>query len=86
MAVRKSDVERQIAALQAQLDSAESDDEVWIKDGDHEIKVTGNRASTILGRFSKLWEAEEEGEEGEASDEKQDPPAAAKKPSYFKGK
>lgn len=86
MTVRKSDVERQIAALQAQLADADSDDEIWIKDGDHEIKVTGNRATTVLQRFAKLWETDEGGDEGDEGDEKQDPPAAAKKSSYFKGK
>ena len=86
MAVRKSDVERQIAALQAQLADADSDDEVWIKDGDHEIKVTGNRATTVLQRFAKLWESDDEGGGEDDEPEKQDPPAAAKKPSYFRGK
>lgn len=70
----RAEIEKSIAALQAQLENADTDDEVWIKDGDHEIKVSGKRATAILGRYAKLWEAEEddgeEESEGESEDEK----------------
>lgn len=67
---KRSEVEARIAALQAELENADTDDEVWIKEGDHEIKVTGKRATTILSRFSKLWEDDGgEGDEGDEGDE-----------------
>jgi hypothetical protein len=82
---KRSEVEARIAALQAELDDADTDDEVWIKDGDHEIKVSGKRATTILSRYSKLWE--DEGAEG-GDDDEEEPPAVEKpkRESLFKGK
>lgn len=54
---RRSDIERQIADLQAQLEGADTDDEVWIKDeSGREVKVTGRRATSVLERFKDLWE------------------------------
>lgn len=74
--VKRSEIEKQIAALQTQLDSADTDDEIWIKDGDHEIKVTGKRATSILGRYAHLWEtnddAETESEENTSADTEND--------------
>lgn len=85
---KRSDIERQITELQAQLESADTDDEVWIRDGDHEIKVSGKRATAILGRFKGLWEQEPEagGAEGEeeAEEEADEPPAGGG--GYFKGR
>ena len=69
MMASRAEIEKNIAALQAQLENADTDDEVWIKDGDHEIKVSGRRATAILGRYAKLWEAEEEGDDEEESGE-----------------
>lgn len=76
---KRSAIEQQIAALQAELENADTDDEVWLKDETgHEIKVSGKRATTILSRFSKLWETEDSGEGGEeeAEEEKPDPKPA----------
>ena len=74
--VKRSEIEKQIAALQSQLDSADTDDEIWIRDGDHEIKVTGKRATSILGRYAHLWEtnddAETESEEDATADTEDD--------------
>lgn len=85
---KRSDIERQITELQAQLEQADTDDEVWIRDGDHEIKVSGKRATAILGRFKGLWEQEPEaGEaegEGEGEEEPDAPPAGGG--GYFKGR
>lgn len=89
---KRSDIERQIAALQAELESADTDDEVWIKDGDHEIKVSGKRATAILGRFKGLWEQEseagasedEDDDDQDDEDEKDAPPAGGG--GYFKGR
>ena len=74
MAKHRADIEAQIAALQQELDQADTDDEVWIKDGDREIKVTGRRASSVLARFSDLWEekTEDQADGGDDQDEDQD--------------
>jgi hypothetical protein len=81
---KRSDIEQQIAALQAQLDGADTDDEVWIKDGDREIKVSGKRATTILGRFADLWESE--GAEEDSEEEETPGDEKPKRDSFFKGK
>ena len=69
---KRTDIEKQIAALQAELDGADTDDEIWIKDGDHEIKVSGKRATSVLSRYAHLWETNEdaptESEEDASSD------------------
>lgn len=85
---KRSDIEARIAALQAELDGADTDDEVWIKDGDHEIKVSGKRATTILGRYAKLWEDETDGGDADADDAGDDVPDddKPKKETFFKGR
>jgi hypothetical protein len=78
MAARtRAQVEADMARLQAELDGADTDDEVWIReDGHPAVQVKGKRATTILSRYSKLWEeddpadGEEEGEEGDVEDPK----------------
>lgn len=64
-------IQEQIDALQAQLDTADTDDEVWIKDDKgREIKVSGRRATAVLGKFSDLWQDNApEGESGEGDGE-----------------
>ena len=64
----RDEIERNIAALQEQLANADTGDEVWVKDGDHEVKISGKRATTILNKFSKLWE-DEGGDEGDGADD-----------------
>ena len=71
---KRSEIEARIKALQDELDGADTDDEVWIKDGDHEIKVSGKRATTILSRYSKLWEDEGDDGDGDAGDANGDEP------------
>lgn len=75
MATRKrSDVEAQIAALQAELDTADTDDEIWVKgDDNREYKVTGRRATSILGKLGLLGDDSEEPAE-EAEEEPEDDP------------
>lgn len=52
---KRSDIQSQIEALQAQLDQADTDDEVWVKDDNgREVKVSGRRATSILGRLGLL--------------------------------
>jgi hypothetical protein len=81
---KRSDIEKQMAELQKQLDTADTDDEIWIKDeSGHEIKVTGRRATSVLNRYAKLFEekAEEgEEEEGQEEEEEKDPAPPA---GYF---
>ena len=74
---KRSDIEAQITALQAELDKADTDDEVWIKDDSgREIKVTGRRATTVLSRFGDLFDAPaEEGDEGEGDEGGEGDPA-----------
>lgn len=90
MAAKRSDIEKQIAALQAELEGADTDDEIWIKDeSGHEIKVSGKRATTVLNRFAKLWETEgdEEDEDEDEQEEADDKGAKdAKTGGYFKSK
>ena len=65
---KRSDIEAQISALQAELDKADTDDEIWIKDDSgREIKVTGRRATTVLSRFGDLF-TEPAGEEGQGEE------------------
>lgn len=83
MAARRTraDVERELESLKSELEGLGSDDEVWIREGDREFRVTGDKATKILGRFSDLWDdagdgGEGEGGEGEGGDPPADPPAA----------
>lgn len=81
---KRSEIEKQIAALQTQLDNADTDDEIWLKDGDHEIKISGKRATSILGRYAHLWETDDattEPEEGAPADTEDDSDAAGDAPA-----
>lgn len=65
----KAQLAKQIQALQAEMDTADTDDEVWIKGDDGvEIKVTGQRATSILGRYGHLWESGEDDDDQEEPD------------------
>jgi hypothetical protein len=66
---KRSDIQAQIDKLTADLDAADTDDEVWIRDGSREIKVTGNRATTILGKFSDLWKSEPDEDDDDQDDD-----------------
>ncbi|MEV8530094.1 hypothetical protein AB0451_39480 [Streptomyces sp. NPDC052000] len=76
---KRSEIEQQIARLQADLENADTDDEVWIKDqSGTEIKVTGRRATSVLDRFKDLWATEEGADQGDddAGDDTADEPPA----------
>jgi hypothetical protein len=86
----RSQIEAELAALQSELDGADTDDEVWVKGPDgHEVKVTGRRATNVLSRFGSLFDAPDEGgaaggdgaDEDEDEDEKDPEPGGA---GYFK--
>jgi hypothetical protein len=65
----RAQIEAQIAELQGQLDTADTDDEVWVKDErGREFKVAGRRATSLLGRLGLL---DDDGEDD--SDESDDP-------------
>lgn len=82
---KRSDIEAQIAALQSELDTADTDDEIWVKDDNgREFKVTGRRATSVLkklGIHDIADDAEGQGDEGEEADENADP--APGKDGYF---
>lgn len=71
---KRSDIEKQIADLQSQLDAADTDDEIWIKDpSGHEIKVTGKKATSVLNKFAALWSDNTENEEDDTEDDAEEP-------------
>lgn len=89
----RAQLEAAMAELQAELDGADTDDEVWIKEGDREFKVTGRRATTVLGRFKDLWEesdasAGQGDQDGDGDDQDDDDDQADDQPgggtSYFR--
>lgn len=85
----KADIQRDMEALQAELDSAEPDDEVWVKDeSGREIKLTGRRASSVLSRFADLFTDDATpADEGEGDEEEEGDELPDKKPAggnYFK--
>lgn len=70
----RAEIEASIAELQAELDTAETDDEIWIKHPDgHEVKVTGRKASNVLKKFGGIFDDDaddqSEGDDQEESDE-----------------
>lgn len=82
----KAQIQQQIDALTAQMDDADTDDEVWVKDETgREVKVTGKRATSILDRFADLWKDDDadagDGDKGDKGDgDKDDKPAGG---GYF---
>lgn len=90
MATRKrSDVEAQIAALQAELDTADTDDEVWVKGDDgREYKVTGRRATSVLKKLGLADILADDSEEpaGEEAEEEQEEDPKPKGGYFGRGK
>lgn len=84
----KAEIQAQIDALTADLESADSDDEVWVEENGRRIQFKGSKATGILNKFKDLWEepagegGEGDGGEGDGGEgESQDPKPP--KPSYF---
>jgi len=73
----KAEIQAQIDALSAELEGAESDDEVWVEENGRRVQFKGSKATGILNKFKDLWEepaAPGEGEgEGEGDGETKDP-------------
>ena len=68
----KDEIAAAIAELQAEMDSADDDDEIWVKHPDgHEVRVRGRKASNVLKRFGGIFDdVEEAGDsEGQEGDE-----------------
>lgn len=84
---KRSEIEAQMAALQQQLDQAEPDEEVWVKHGDHEVKLTGKRAASVLKKFGTLFD-DESGDEGddESDDQGDDEDPKGGVTGYFRRK
>lgn len=60
---KRSEIQSKIEQLQAELENADTDDEIWLKDASGtEVKVSGKRATAVLDRFKELWATEDEGE------------------------
>lgn len=81
-------VEAELAALQAELDTAEPDDEVWVKDPDtgHEVKITGRRAAGVLERFAGLFPSDD-GDAGDGDGDQDEPdPQPGGAGGYFRGR
>lgn len=76
----KAEIQAQIDALTADLESAESDDEVIVEENGRRVHFKGSKATGILNKFKDLWEEpapEGEGGEGEGEGEgEQDPKPA----------
>ena len=86
----RADIEKQIADLQSQLDAADTDDEIWIKDpSGHEIKVTGKKATSVLNKFAALWTDDnpenDEPEEDDTEEPETDGPLRDER-GYFKSR
>lgn len=61
----RAQIQEQMAALQAELDGADTDDEIWIQEGDGPaIRVTGRRATKALEKYAHLW-PEDDGGDGD---------------------
>lgn len=90
MATRKrSDVEAQIAALQAELDTADTDDEIWVKGDDgREYKVTGRRATSVLKKLglSDILADDTEEPAGEETEEEPEEDPKPKNGYFGRGK
>lgn len=83
---RREELQAQMEALQAELDAAADDDhEVWIKDGDREVKVTGKHAKGVLQKLGLVPPDETAGDDGEGEgDGKPDQDDPPKKKGYLR--
>lgn len=87
MASSRKEIEEQIAALQAELESADTDDELVIEENGRRFHIKGQRATKALSRFADLWPDDDKGEgdkgEGDEGDDGDDPDPAPKGGGYF---
>jgi hypothetical protein len=51
----KAEIQKQIDDLTASLDTADGDEEVWVKEGNREYRFTGARAGSIIAKFGDLF-------------------------------
>lgn len=84
----KDELAAAIAELQAEMDSAEDDDEIWVKHPDgHEVRVRGRKASNVLKSFGNIFDdpADDEGQEGEEQLPEDEQPGGGDG-GYFRGR
>ena len=67
MASRK-EIEDQIAALQQELESADTDDELVIEENGRRFHIKGKRATKALSRFADLWPDDDKSDEGDGDE------------------
>lgn len=66
----KEEIAAAIAELQAEMDTADDDDEIWVKHPDgHEVRVRGRKASNVLKSFGGIFDDPAPADEGEEGDE-----------------
>ena len=74
MSATRAQIEAQMADLQKQLESADTDDEIWIQEeGAAPVRVTGRRATAFLNRHKGLFEEPAGEAEGEGEEIEPDP-------------
>lgn len=80
----RKEYEDAIKALQAEMDSAEPDEEVWVEDpSGTRVRLTGKRASSVLGRFAHLFEDESDQGEPAGDDDGDESDAKPAGGGYF---
>jgi hypothetical protein len=70
----RKEIEASIAELQAELDTADTDDEIWVKDPKtgHEVKISGRRATGVINRFKDLFDDDQAGDAPEGEEDEED--------------
>ncbi len=84
----KEEIAAAMAELQAELDSADEDDEIWVKHPDgHEVRVRGRKASNVLASFGGIFDdpAQPAGD-GEEGDDLPDDEQPGGDGGYFRGR
>ena len=64
----KAEIQAQIDALSAELESAESDDEVIVEENGRRVHFKGSKATGILNKFKDLWEEPAAAGDGDGGD------------------
>lgn len=84
----KEEIAAAMAELQAELDTADDDDEIWVKHPDgHEVRVKGRKASNVLKSFGGIFDdpAEPADDPGDG-DELPDDDQPGGDGGYFRGR
>lgn len=65
---RKDDIQAQIDALTAELNNADADDEIIVEENGRRFHFKGDRATSILNKFSDLWQTDGGDGDGDGGD------------------